>query len=76
MKHIPKYLMPKVASATATETVAGAEEKTDDAPSFVPFSKIRDQRGRGRGRGRDRGRGGKFGGRGGKKKSDPLRNFR
>ena len=74
MKHIPKYLMPKVASATATKAVAGAEEKTDDTPSFVPFSKVRDQRGRGRGRGRGR----KFGGsgRGGKKKSDPLRNFR
>ena len=69
MKHIPKYLMPKV--ATSAGTVAD-EEKTDEV-AFVPFSK-------GRGRGRGGGRGGKFGrgaGRGGrKKKSDPLKKFR
>jgi ATP-dependent RNA helicase DDX56/DBP9 len=68
MKHVPKYLMPKVATAPAT--VPGTE-KTEEAV-FVPFSKVR-------GRGRGRGRGGKFGGaagRGGKKKNDPLRKFR
>jgi ATP-dependent RNA helicase DDX56/DBP9 len=79
MKHIPKYLMPRVvaSAATATAAVAGAEEKNDDMASFVPFSKGREQRGRGRGRGR----GGKFGGgsrsgRSGKKNTDPLRKFR
>ena len=68
MKHVPKYLMPNVATAAATP-VAG--EGKADGISFVPFSK---------GRGRGRGRGGKFsggGGRGGKKKkNDPLRKFR
>ena len=37
MKHIPAYLMRKVATSSAT--VAGAE-KTDSA-GFVPFSKER-----------------------------------
>ncbi|KAH9987765.1 P-loop containing nucleoside triphosphate hydrolase protein [Russula compacta] len=69
MKHVPKYLMPKVATAAAVP--ATGTEKSDDSV-FVPFSK-------GRGRGRGRGRGGKFGGgggRGGKKKNDPLKKFR
>jgi len=70
MKHVPKYLMPNVATAAATP-VAG--ERKADGTSFVPFSK-------GRGRGRGRGRGGRFsggGGRGGKKKkNDPLKKFR
>jgi ATP-dependent RNA helicase DDX56/DBP9 len=70
MKHVPKYLMPNVATAAATP-VAG-DGKADGDP-FVPFSK-------GRGRGRGRGRGGKFSGRGErggkKKKNDPLKKFR
>ena len=69
MKHVPKYLMPKVATAS---TAATSKEK--EGTAFVPFSK-----GTVRGRGRGRGRGGKFGsggGRGGKKKNDPLKNFR
>jgi ATP-dependent RNA helicase DDX56/DBP9 len=68
MKHVPKYLMPKVAAAAAT--VAGTEKREEAV--FVPFSKMH-------GRGRGRGRGGKIGGgagRGGKKKNDPLRKFR
>ncbi|KAH9059112.1 ATP-dependent RNA helicase dbp9 [Lactarius vividus] len=73
MKHIPKYLMPRAASAAVA-----ARKKTDDAALFVPFSKGRERRGRGRGRAR--GRGGKFGGggsgRGGRKNNDPLRKFR
>jgi ATP-dependent RNA helicase DDX56/DBP9 len=67
MKHVPKYLMPKVATASTT----AASEKGEGA-TFVPFSK-------GKVRGRGRGRGGKFGGgggRGGKKKNDPLKKFR
>ena len=67
MKHVPKYLMPKVAAAAAT--VAGTEKA--EAAAFVPFSK-----GRGRGRGRGRGKFGGGGGRGGKKKNDPLKKFR
>jgi ATP-dependent RNA helicase DDX56/DBP9 len=67
MKHIPKYLLPRLVSAVAIE----AEESQ---VGFVPFKKS-SARGRGRGRARGgRGRGG--GGRGGKKKSDPLKKFR
>jgi ATP-dependent RNA helicase DDX56/DBP9 len=68
MKHVPKYLMPKVGTAS---TPATSKEKGKGA-AFVPFSK-------GMVRGRGRGRGGKFGGgggRGGKKKNDPLKKFR
>jgi len=68
MKHIPKYLMPKVATAATPPT---STEKRGGA-AFVPFSK-------GNVRGRGRGRGAKFGGscgRGGKRKSDPLKKFR
>ena len=75
MKHVPKYLMPKVASASAAAPVASAE-KSEVGTAFVPFSKVR---GRGQGRGRGRGRGrfaGAGGGRGGKKKTDPLKKFR
>lgn len=71
MKHVPKYLMPKMATAS---TPASCKEKGEGA-AFVPFSK-------GKVRGRGRGRGGKFGGgsggggRSGKKKNDPLKKFR
>ncbi len=69
MKHVPKYLMPRVATASAPVV----STKNGEGAAFVPFSK-------GRGRGRGRGRGGKFGGggggRGGKKKNDPLKKFR
>jgi ATP-dependent RNA helicase DDX56/DBP9 len=67
MKHVPKYLMPKV---TTAPTPAASKEK--EGAAFVPFTK-------GKVRGRGRGRGGKFGGgggRGGKKKNDPLKKFR
>jgi len=68
MKHVPKYLMPKVATAS---TPAASKEK-GDGTAFVPFSK-----GKVRGGGRGRGRGGKFGGGGrGGKKNDPLKKFR
>ncbi|TFY80364.1 hypothetical protein EWM64_g3648 [Hericium alpestre] len=74
MKHVPKYLLPRIAAVPgATGTGEGeASGKTEEA-QFVPFTK-----GGARGRGRGRGRGGKFGagGRGGKKKSDPLKKFR
>jgi ATP-dependent RNA helicase DDX56/DBP9 len=67
MKHIPKYLLPRLVSAPAIE----AEESQ---VGFVPFKKSST---RGRGRGRSRGsRGSGSGGRGGKKKSDPLKKFR
>ncbi|KAF5383720.1 hypothetical protein D9615_003581 [Tricholomella constricta] len=69
MKHVPKYMLPRIAP------VPGAEMDTDTTkPGFVPFKKDNNARGRGRGRGRG-GRGGASGGRGGKKKSDPLKKF-
>jgi len=71
MKHVPKYLMPNVATA-ATTPVAGSGKP--DGTTFVPFSKWR---GRGRGRGRGGNISGSGGGRGGKKKKhDPLKKFR
>jgi len=68
MKHVPKYLMPKLATASTP----AANKVEGEGTAFVPFSK-------GKVRGRGRGRGGKFGGgagRGGKKKNDPLKKFR
>jgi len=62
--------MPKVPVATAATPAASTERRGGAA--FVPFSK-------GKARGRGRGRGAKFGGRGGrggKKKTDPLKKFR
>jgi len=70
MKHVPKYLIPNLATpAAAAVTGTG---NTDGAATFVPFSK---------GRARGRGRGGRFSGggggvRGGKKKQNPLKSFR
>ena len=69
MKHIPKYLLPRIAPVPGTEGEAGP---SDQEVGFVPFKKTERGRGRGRGRG-GRGRGG-FNGRG-KKKSDPLKKF-
>ncbi|KAI0369845.1 DEAD-domain-containing protein [Pilatotrama ljubarskyi] len=76
MKHIPKYLLPRIAPVPGAE--GGTESDAKPTPAsgdvgFVPFNK-NGARGRGRGRGRG-GRGG-GGGRGGKKKSDPLKKFR
>jgi len=65
MKHIPKYLLPRLATAPALEV---EEPKV----GFVPFKKS-SMRGRGRGRGSRAGAGGS---RGGKKKADPLKKFR
>ncbi|KAH8987767.1 ATP-dependent RNA helicase dbp9 [Lactarius hatsudake] len=69
MKHIPKYLMPRVASAGD-----GGCRRQSGRCCFG-----RERRGRGLGAGARAG-GGKFGGggsgRGGKKNSDPLRKFR
>ncbi|KAJ7576894.1 P-loop containing nucleoside triphosphate hydrolase protein [Mycena floridula] len=66
MKHIPKYLLPRLAAVPGTE----AEDAAEKPASFVPFRKGGSSRGRGRGSGR-----GGRGGRGGKKKSDPLKKF-
>lgn len=71
MKHVPKYLMPKVAGAS---TPVASKEKGEGA-AFVPFTKGK-FRGRGHGRGGKFGGGGGGGGRGGKKKNDPLKKFR
>ncbi|TFK26228.1 ATP-dependent RNA helicase dbp9 [Coprinopsis marcescibilis] len=66
MKHVPKYLLPRIAPVSD----GPAEPVTSEGqPSgFVPFKKPA-QRGRGRGRG------GHTSGRG-RKKSDPLKKFR
>lgn len=70
MKHVPKYLLPKIApvSVPGTESVDMGAEK---GVGFVPFKK-NNVRGRIRGRGQG-GRGGSS--RGSKKKSDPLKKF-
>ncbi len=63
MKHVPQYLMPKIAQVPLS--------KDDGEEAHVPFA----NRGRGGGRGgRGRGRGGARGGRGGKK-ANPLKKF-
>ncbi|KAL0955293.1 hypothetical protein HGRIS_004182 [Hohenbuehelia grisea] len=72
MKHVPKYLLPRIAPVqddTAPTAPEGKEAATKHG--FVPFRKETS-----RGRGRGRGRGGKSGGsRGGKRKGDPLKKF-
>jgi ATP-dependent RNA helicase DDX56/DBP9 len=72
MKHVPKYLLPKIApvSVPGTESVdmpAGVEK----AVGFVPFKK-HNVRGRGT---RGRGRGSRSGASSNRKKSDPLKKF-
>ncbi|KAJ8495296.1 hypothetical protein ONZ45_g12923 [Pleurotus djamor] len=73
MKHVPKYLLPRIAPVS-TDGVDATDDSNGNAdkskPGFVPFRKEAS-------RGRGRGRGGKMrgGSRGGKKKSDPLRNL-
>nr|GAT59545.1 predicted protein [Mycena chlorophos] len=68
MKHVPKYLLPRIAPVAGEER----EEKVGGKNGFVPFRKDSMSRGRGRGRGR----GGSAGGGRGRKKSDPLKKFR
>lgn len=78
MRHVPKYLLPRGATAPAVPggDAAGAPVATEEKEvGFVPFTKG-GARGRGRGRGRGSSRGGmRGGGRGGKKKGDPLKKF-
>lgn len=62
MKHVPKYLLPRIASVPGAEVEEPTAQK-----AFVPFRKTNTKKGRG-------GHGAR-GGRGGKKKSDPLRKF-
>ena len=69
MKHVPKYLLPRIAPVSGEGNNVGYDDETSKPPGFVPFKKDS-----ARGRGRGRGRGGR-GGRGGKKKSDPLKKF-
>ena len=79
MKHVPKYLLPRIAPVPGADGGAGGEpigataSKEGDV-GFVTFNKNARGRGRGRGRGaRGAHRGG--GGRGGRKKADPLKKF-
>ncbi|KAF9054463.1 P-loop containing nucleoside triphosphate hydrolase protein [Panaeolus papilionaceus] len=67
MKHVPKYLLPRIAPVPGTETT---DAETNSVKGFVPFKKDS-----ARNRGRGRGRGGSNSGRGGRKKSDPLKKF-
>lgn len=73
MKHVPKYLLPKIA-AVSVPGIESVHMGTEKAVGFVPFKK-RDNL---RGHTRSGGRGGRSGGssnRGSKKKSDPLKKF-
>ncbi|KAJ7117466.1 P-loop containing nucleoside triphosphate hydrolase protein [Mycena epipterygia] len=74
MKHVPKYLLPRIAPVTGGEVELPAGGGGGAKPGFVPFRK-EGARGGARGRGRGRGGRGGAGGRGGKKKSDPLKKF-
>ncbi|KAI0917991.1 hypothetical protein AcW1_006982 [Taiwanofungus camphoratus] len=74
MKHVPKYLLPRIAPVAGGEGGGDTDSQGGGGEvGFVPFNK-RGGRGRGRGRGQGRGGRGAFGGRG-KKKSDPLKKF-
>jgi ATP-dependent RNA helicase DDX56/DBP9 len=73
MKHIPKYLLPRIAPVSGGDN-AGIVDETSKLKGFVSFKKD-SARGKGRGRGRGGRGGGHAGGRGGKKKSDPLKKF-
>lgn len=68
MKHVPKYLLPRIAPVSGSEAEPSASSKPK---AFVPFKK-NSARGSGRGRGRGAGAGS---GRGGKKRSNPLQKF-
>ncbi|KAF9480534.1 DEAD-domain-containing protein [Pholiota conissans] len=69
MKHVPQYLLPRIASVSGDNT----ESAESTTKAFIPFKKD-SARGKGRGRGRG-GRGGGNSSRGGKKNSDPLKRF-
>ncbi|PCH44106.1 ATP-dependent RNA helicase dbp9 [Wolfiporia cocos MD-104 SS10] len=73
MKHVPKYLLPRIAPVNNAEgtPVTDTGNVNGGDPGYVPFNK-NSSRGRGRGRGRG-GRGGSSGR--GKKRSDPLKKF-
>lgn len=76
MKHVPKYLLPRIAPVPGAAVPTGSAAEPQAASSdvgFVPFSNRR-SRGRGGARGRSRGSGG-VNGRGTRRKSDPLRKF-
>ncbi|EPT01196.1 hypothetical protein FOMPIDRAFT_1120696 [Fomitopsis schrenkii] len=70
MKHVPKYLLPRMAPVPGAE-VASTQPSNEAGEGFVPFNK---NGARGRGRGRGRGGRGAPGGRG-RKKADPLKKF-
>jgi len=71
MKHVPKYLLPRIAPVPGADgEVSGS---SNQPAGFVAFKR---HGGRGQNHGRGRGTRGKGGaGRGGKKKSDPLKTF-
>ncbi|KAI0796043.1 P-loop containing nucleoside triphosphate hydrolase protein [Abortiporus biennis] len=74
MKHVPKYLLPRIAPVPGSSDGVdggGTSGPGSEDVGFVPFKKS----GRGGTRGRGRGGRGGSGGRGGKRKSDPLKKF-
>lgn len=81
MKHVPKYLVPRIAAvpttaedgATVADVTAGTVEAGSKDVGFVPFRKQNQSSKRGGARGGRGGRGGSRGGRG--RKNDPLRKF-
>nr|ASF90258.1 hypothetical protein SPAR04460 [Bartheletia paradoxa] len=90
MKHVPSYLMPRIAPVVpggeglASSSAAGTGTKGETKDPKIGFVGFTKQRGRGGARGGRGGRGGTSSGRGGsvnmrggqgKKKGDPLRNF-
>ncbi|KDR80606.1 hypothetical protein GALMADRAFT_240942 [Galerina marginata CBS 339.88] len=66
MKHVPKYLLPRIAPV-AGGNIDGDHEQPKQ---FIPFKKDSV-----RGKSRGRGRGGRGGNGGSRKKSDPLKKF-
>lgn len=84
LKHVPSYLMPRIARLRQPDAATAISEGSDQplagpaaeerGVGYVPLRNA--PRGRGsRGRGGRGGRGDSRGGRGGGKKSDPLRKF-
>ncbi|KWU43722.1 DEAD-domain-containing protein [Rhodotorula sp. JG-1b] len=75
LKHVPHYLMPRIAAVGASDAAVAASAA---AESNVPFHKPGSQRGGRGGRGGGRGAAGRGGGRGGRggaggKRQDPLK---
>ena len=78
LKHVPSYLMPRIATvgAPVAATGAGDDESTSKPAALGPIGFHSDKRGSGRGRGHGRGRGRGGSAAGGSRRSDPLKTFK